>query len=526
MSTASRIISGSVASWAQIAVTMAAQVVLVPVYLSYWDVQTYGVWLAAQGIMSALSMLDMGYQTYMAYEFLRIGPRDLPLMAKSLWSALIFGISIALIQLLIVCIIAFSDLLPFLVGESGTANAALLEGATVALIVQGLIWLALMTIPGLIVRVLAAFGYFPRFAWWSFSYAVLSSAAPLIAVIMGGDLKSASLALACAAVLYGVAFYYELSKLLSREKIRLLKPSFELGFSNFKRSLPLLGKSLLENARQQGVRLIMAPLTGATGLAAFSTMRTGANVVLQGLNTIINPLLPDLMRFLHDRDQERSEAAFATVWIVVVAALAPGVVLLQGFFEPFFVFWTKGKIQFDPALFALLSMGVLVYAVVQPALAVVLGNNMTQKQLLIAALAAIVLFVFMGALIPFMGLPGAGIALLAAEVTAAIGYRKFAIRWLRDNGLRWPDRAYSLACVALVIAAGTITVMIWFPYIKWYAMGVSFLLFAWNALLYLKQLPTIAVASALNIVDRLPVVRSVVRRLLGESRQVKGSFKA
>ena len=521
MSTASRIISGSVASWAQIAVTMAAQIVLVPVYLTYWDVQTYGVWLAAQGIMSALSMLDMGYQTYMAYEFLRIGPRDLPLMAKSLWSSLIFGISIALLQLVIVCAIAFSSLLPFLIGEADTASAALLEGATVALIVQGLIWLALMTIPGLIVRVLAAFGYFPRFAWWSFSYAVISAAAPLIAVVMGGDLKAASFALGAVAVAYGIAFYFELWKLLSREKIRILKPSFSLGFSNFKKSLPLLGKSLLENARQQGVRLIMAPLTGAVGLAAFSTMRTGANVVLQGLNTIINPLLPDLMRFLHDRDQERSEAAFATIWIVVVVALAPGVVILQGLFEPFFVFWTKGKIEFDPVLFALLSMGVLIYAVVQPALAVVLGNNMTQKQLLIAALAAVVLFVFMGTLVPYIGLPGAGVALMAAEVTAAIGYRKFAIRWLNENGLKWPDRAYGLACVALLIAAGTITVMIWFPEWKWYSMAASFVLFAWNALLYLKQLPKVAVASALNIADRLPIVRSVVRRFL-TTRQVKG----
>lgn len=325
---------------------------------------------------------------------------------------------------------------------------------------QALIWLTLMTIPGLIVRVLAAFGYFPKFAWWSFSYAILSSIAPLIAVVMGGELKTASLALAGAALVYGIAFYSELWNLLRLEKLRILKPSFELGFTNFKRSLPLLGKSILENARQQGVRLIMAPLTGAIGLAAFSTMRTGANVVLQGLNTIINPLLPDLTRFLHDRDQSRSEAAFATVWIVVVVALAPGVVILQSLIEPFFIFWTKGKIVFDPFLFAMLSLGVLVYAVVQPAMAVVLGNNMTQKQLFLAALAAGVLFFLLLALIPVMGLPGAGVALVAAEITAAIGYRWYAIRWLKESGLIWPHRAFFLACVSVFIAAVAISLMI------------------------------------------------------------------
>ena len=59
MSTAARLISGSAASWVQIAVNMASQIVLVPIYLSYWEAETYGVWLAVQGIMNTLSMFDL-----------------------------------------------------------------------------------------------------------------------------------------------------------------------------------------------------------------------------------------------------------------------------------------------------------------------------------------------------------------------------------------------------------------------------------------------------------------------------------
>ena len=76
MSTAARLISGSAASWVQIAVNMASQMALVPIYLSYWDAKTYGVWLAVQGIMSVLSMLDSGHQNFLAYEFLRLGVTD------------------------------------------------------------------------------------------------------------------------------------------------------------------------------------------------------------------------------------------------------------------------------------------------------------------------------------------------------------------------------------------------------------------------------------------------------------------
>ncbi len=514
MSTAARLISGSVAQWAQIGVTMAAQIVLVPIYLTYWNVETYGVWLALQGIMSALSMLDMGYQTYMGFEFLRIGTRDMPLLCKSLWSAIVFGVIIGVFQLLLIGIFTFSGLLPILLGETSPSDYDLIHSAGIALLLQGITWLVMMTVPGLMVRALAAFGYYARLAWWSFSYAIISTLAPLIAVIYGADLLMASVALASASMGYTLALYFELFRSLKKEKIKILKPSLQLGFANFRLSTPLLGKSLLENVRQQGVRLLLAPLAGATGLAAFSTMRTGANVALQGLNTIIHPLLPDLMRFLHDRDQPRSEAAFATVWIVVVAFMSPGVVILQTIIEPFYVFWTKGKIPFDPLLFAFLSLGVLVYAVVQPAMAVVIGNNLTKKQLGLAAAAAAVVLVVLGALVPVIGILGAGIALLLAEITAGVGYMRYAQKWLGENNLFWPTRPFYLAVRSVLLAAVSLSALVWLPQFKWAILGVSLLLFMWNLWKYWQVLPPVAIESAKNIAIRIPGLRRAARRFM------------
>jgi O-antigen/teichoic acid export membrane protein len=510
MSTAGRLISGSVASWAQIGVTMAAQIILVPVYLSHWDVKTYGIWLAIQGIMSALSMLDLGYQTYMGFEFLRLGQKNIPDLCKSLWSAIVFGVMIALAQILLVCVFTFTDILPFLLGENRTDDFELLRGAGIVLILQGITWLFLMTIPGLMVRVLSVFGYYPRMAWWAFLYAIMTALAPLVAVIMGADLLGAGIALAASAFGYGVLFYIDLVSILKKQRIKLIKPSLKLGYSNFRLSLPLLGKSLFENVRQQGVRLVLAPLAGPIGLAAFSTMRTGANVALQGLNTIINPLLPDLMRFLHDRDQPRSEAAFSTIWIVIVAFLAPGVVMLQMFIEPFYVYWTQGKIEFDPLLFALLSLGVLVYAVVQPAMAVVIGNNLTKVQFMIAAIAGVILFAVLSALVPIIGIIGAAIALLLAEIVAAVFYKVHAQRWLRDNQLMWPKKAFGVSIVSVAIAAVSLAFIIFMPQIKWLIFAISMILFAWNFWRSWQGLPTVAIDSAKNFMIRVPGLRRLV----------------
>ncbi|HYI76896.1 MAG TPA: hypothetical protein VEW65_04700 [Chryseolinea sp.] len=507
MSAAARLISGSVASWAQIIANIAAQIVLVPIYLNYWSVETYGVWLAIQGIMSALSMLDLGHQNFMGYEFLRIGKQNIPALSKYLWSAVTVSVCISVVQVLLAVIFLFSGILTFLLGSPETE---LIYSAGVALIVQAILWLLLVTVSGLMVRVVAAFGYFPRTAWWGFFYTIVTAVSPLVAVVFGADLLMASLALAVGSVTLGLFLYIDLFRLLKKERIRFAKPSFPLGYSNFKKSLPLLGKSLFENVRQQGVRLVLAPLAGPVALAAFSTMRTGANVALQGLNTIVNPIVPDLMRFLHERDQPRSEAAFSTIWIVVVALMAPGVVILQLIMEPFFVFWTQGKILFDPFLFATLSVGVLVYAVIQPAMAVVIGNNLTKLQLWLSAIAALTLFLVLILSVPLIGVIGAAIALLLAEIAAAIGYKIHAKRWLKQNQLLWPRRPFNLAITSVVISALTLIGIIWISEYKWIILTISMLLFAWNFWRFWQVLPAVAIESAKNIISKIPGFRRLL----------------
>jgi O-antigen/teichoic acid export membrane protein len=422
------------------------------------------------------------------------------------------GWIICLIQILLMVMFIFSGTLAFLIGDSGMENSSLLKSAAFALVIQGFAWLLFASSPGLIGRALATFGHFPRTAWWTVVGMTMTALSPLVAVMMGADLVLTSLVLFIGTGAYTLPLYVDFFKLLKKEKVRFVKPSLSIGYTNFKKSIPLLGKSLFENVRQQGVRLLLTPLAGPVGLVAFSTMRTGANVALQGLNTIVNPLLPDLMRFLHDRDQARTEAAFATIWILVIAVMAPGVVILQTFVEPLYVLWTQNKVSFNPVLFAFLSFGVLVYAVVQPAAAVVIGNNLTRIQLVLTTLAAIIVLGFLVVSVPLVGIVGAGAALLLAEIGAAAGYKIYAKRWLKQNDLKWPSRAFHIAIAALIIAAVSLAGLILAPQFKWILLPVSMLFFAWNFLRYWKILPQIAKQSAKNIALRIPIVNKFLAR--------------
>lgn len=514
MSTASRLISGSAASWMRIGITMVSQIALVPLYLNYWDVETYGVWLAIQALVVIMTMMDLGHQTFLGYEFLRLGRNNPREVSRYLWSGVSFGMCIGMFQIGFILIFIYTGVLPYLLGKSDLHDGSLIHAAGIALLLQGIAWLITSSMGGLVVRALEPFGYYPRLAWWGVFIEIIKNVAPALAVVFGANLLATGITTASATIFFNIPVYTDLFYLMRKEKIRFRLPSLNLGYSNFIRSTAVAGKLLLENARQQGVRLVLAPLSGAASLAAFSTMRTGSNVALQGLNTITNPLMPDLMRFLNERDQIRSEAAFGTIWIVVVACMVPAVVMLQAFIDPLFSLWTQGQIQFDPLLFAILSLTVLIYAVSQPAMAVVMGNNIMRPQLLISILAAIIAIGGIVLFVPWMGIAGAGLALLAAEIVASIGYTIFAKRWLHQNSLLWPARSFWTALTSVFIAAISMGGMIVFPQIKWLIFACALLMMGWNFWRYWLVLPTIVTQRALHILSSLPGVKKLFHQNL------------
>jgi O-antigen/teichoic acid export membrane protein len=377
------------------------------------------------------------------------------------------------------------------------------------LLLQGLAWLLGSSITGLLFRVLAPFGYYPRMAWWNFFSAIVGSAASVTAVVRGAGLLEVGLVSTGTTVVLSIPLYFDLLRLVRKERIPFSPPSWQIAKTNFLLSLALSGKILLDNMRQQGVRIVLAPLSGLAGLAAFSTMRTGANGALQGLNSITQPLMPDLVRFLQQRDQARSESAFGTIWLLVIAVMAPAAVVLQALVEPIYLAWTRGQIPFNPGLFALLSLSVLVYAVVQPAMTVVVGNNLLKPQLALSVLGALIMVGGMFILVPATGILGAGLALLAAEIATTLGYKIVAQRWLHQNGLQWPGRSFRIALSSVVIAATAMALMLWLPRAKWFILAGSLSFFWVNVRRYWLVLPAIATQHTLRLISKLPGLRGL-----------------
>jgi len=503
MGAVSRVFSGGVAVWLTIVTTFVTQLVSVPIYLSHWSSGVYGTWIAIQASTGLLTILDQGHQQYLQNEFLRLGANDRLAVRRLFWSAAPVAILIGGTQLTVVWVLVHFGCLKSLFG----GDESLLAASSTIVLAYLVHWVLLGSVGGIAVRVVSPFGYYPRMTWWNVKLGFIPSVLPLLAVSAGFPMLKTGCVWVGALFLVALPQLWDIAHLFIKERLFPIAPEWRLGARTFFKSQSLVLKILVDMARSQGTRILLAPLAGAVELANFATMRTGSNVALQALGTITNPLMPELMRFLNRRDQSRSEAAFAMVWIVLIALMTPCVVVLQAVVAPLFEMWTRGKVPFDPALFALLSLGVLVYALAQPAMAVVMGNNLLRSQVLIAVIAALVVVGSMFLLVPRMGILGAGVSLLTGELVAAEGYR-FATRvWLRDNGLAWPHRQAAIASLSVWIAAAAMGTIVCWPSAKWISLPIFLILLACNLWRYWRALPDIATQRAFALLAAVPGVR-------------------
>jgi O-antigen/teichoic acid export membrane protein len=500
MSTPARLASGTGLSLGRLATAIVGQIVTVPVYLTHWDAQTFGVWLILQGMLGYLMLLSAAYQQYTYAEVLKCGIDARDAVRRIYWSSLSVAYVIALVEF--GAILGFAPSVVSAAMSSGASDTSAMVVTVVVL--YSLLNMIVMPFGAITAQTITIYGQYPRTAAWGLFDAVLIIFAPAVAVALGADLLTAGLVQVAAHATAAILAAIDLFRLARRfGLLAYQRIDWGMGMCNALYCLPLAGRIFIDSFRQQGFRILIGAYAGATAVTALATTRTFANVIQQGLTTITAPLMPELMRYVVTRDQERMEGAFAIVWLSIFALLVPGVLTLCLLAEPIFVFWTRGAVSFDPVLFLTLLATVLFFAAVQPAAAILQGQNRVALMISISVIAALALMLLSVLLIPPLGLRGAGFALLGAELCAATLTVACATRSLRQSCLDLPRRSFALVAAAVGSVYGLallgVTVFAERPVF----MALPFAVNALFASLYWATIPTMARTRILSVVSTI-----------------------
>jgi O-antigen/teichoic acid export membrane protein len=471
------------------------QILLVPVFLAHWSVEEYGCWLIVQTIIGVSSMLSASHQNFIGFEFLKVGDKNPERMRLLFYSALPFAILIAILEFVAIAALIYFGVIRTTLDPEGNLNSALLEQAFWALILYSISWLVSSSIGGLAGRAVAPYGYFPRMTWWGTILAIVQALISGLAVALGANLLQTVICIVVAGFVVNIPIHLDMWGMFRRHHLYPVRPDWGLGQKNVVRSLAIALGAVLDISRQQGVRIFLGALIGVTPMTAFSTMRTMSNLSLQGIGTITNPVMPEIMRFLREKDVERTNATVGFVWFLAVIVLSPVLIAFQWLMPLIFHAWTRGKIEFNPVLFGLFSVTLLIFSIARPPMAVLQGNNLLRVQLYmsigVSAVAVGGIFLFTGR----FGVVGAAACLLVAELIGTIIAVWFAWKWLDKSGIGFPWRLFRVSVLSIAVAAATIAAMSWLPRRTTLAIiGAAMVINLLIGIAFVRRLPPLAVA--------------------------------
>ena len=344
-----RIILGLGANAFSQVISIAIQLLSLPLFLLYWDTKTYGTWLLLSAVPAYLSIADIGMVATAGNKMtMAVGRSDFVEANKVYQSAQLFMATVC-------CSLAaiITPLVLFVPAGSLTTNERVALAALMCGVLMGLYGglsdavfratgrYALGTMLGQAIRLAEWSGYIiGLFLFRSFAGVALSGLAArtigTAVMVYIGQKGAPNLRLG----------FRHASK---AELIGMVRPA--ISFTVF----PLANALTF-----QGVTLLVGFLSGTAAVAVFNVYRTIARVAVQATAMLSHALWPEFAQLFGRGGMAAVHSLFYRS-ALLSAAQCVAISLLLYFISPWLLrIWTHGRIEFEPSLMAWL----LAYAAV------------------------------------------------------------------------------------------------------------------------------------------------------------------
>lgn len=337
-----RIMSGMAANLYSQVITVVAQLVSLPIYLSRWNTDQYGRWLMISAIPAYLAISDVGILTaagnLMSMHQARRETAEVNrVFHSSLAAMLVLLPSLALCA----CVL----LLSFSFGLDRDQH-----GALYALVLTGLLHMA----SGLFDAIYRSFGKYPRGTFLLTSFRILDYCGMFAGVFIGGTLTSAALGYLASRVIASVVMFA-----LARRDVPLIRWNWwdaDLGLIRrlLRSGIGFLSFPFGSLLILQGLVVLVGAQLGGSAVALFNSIRTLTRLLTQLSLTAAKAMSPEISAlFGAGREAEAIQLSNQVLWRVVLFT-ALGALVLAPLGPTILQHWSRGKIRFDGTIYAYL----------------------------------------------------------------------------------------------------------------------------------------------------------------------------
>lgn len=389
---------------------------LIPVFLTYWGDEKYGYFLAIYAFIQLMRTLDTGHQVYVGNEFSKNYYQNPGMAYKILSSSIGIAFILGFIELLFFLIFWYSGILDSIIGVDLMANKYLLWGILGML----MMWWLVGSIGGILARIILAKGYYAESVMFAILIKFIETIILFVCVYCNYSINFTFILIAFATLIYSLGVFYWTMRRMPEYFPWWRYYDMRLGFNNFGKSMILTTNGFLEQMNSNGTLLLIGKILSAGVIPIFTTVRTLTNTMTMLTNLMVQPLIPEMIRFESEGQKDKIWKIIEVNWLISGAIISFSFLVLMPFVELLFSKWTNGHIEFNSLLFYLLAFSVVAVNFGRSMTSYLIGINDLKGISLLTYIRFLLVFGISFLLIGKLGLVAIGTGILFSELVCSV----------------------------------------------------------------------------------------------------------
>lgn len=361
-------------------------ILIVPFILSKWGSENYGIWIASYAFISIMRTLDSGHQLYLGNEYIKLFYLDVDKAKKLLASGIKIAMLIGLLEFAIFFSIIYFNSEKLFIGVS--TNYILNWGLGFMFFV----WFLVGSAGGIIHRIILAFGLFNRSVFWSIVYKLLEVSLLLVAVLKNWSVGFTFIVLAAILFIYSIVVLIDIKNKVPSIYPWWVNGSIKEGFRSFKLSLLITLNGFVDQFNLNGMLILIGNILTASTIPIYSTLKTFSNIFIQINQIVLNPLLPDFIKYHTINEKSKINDILNINWFLLNFILIIPILLILPYTKDLYEWWTQGKLQFDILLSNFLFLSVIIISYGKIMMFYLSGINHLKALLITNIFRVIILF--------------------------------------------------------------------------------------------------------------------------------------
>jgi O-antigen/teichoic acid export membrane protein len=404
-------------------VTVAMQLVSVPLFLHYWDLDKYGKWIFISAVPAYFSMADVGMVAVASNKMAILMSKGKQTEANKVFQ------SVLVLTSIILCAIAACATITILIFKNNY-----LEDIEVKYSLLMLIYLAVLNIyGGLFDAVLRATGKYSLGQYLLNFARIFEWICGAVALMEGFGYLGVSISMFLGRFFLYILIFVYVKKINScflwgvkyanyLDIKKMIRPA--LAFMSFP-----IGNALCI----QGMSIIVGVLFGSSFLAIFNTYRTISRILVQLITTVSRSVWPEISN-LYGKENFESIKKIVRSGTLMISSASVFLAIVIYLSAPMLLkYWTQNKIPYDSILLTLFLFSTVTTSFWQLHMVVAMATNNHEKISYVYILISIVTVSFAFAFKSIFGHYSSIVALILFEIVMYFVAKRECVKILKKN---------------------------------------------------------------------------------------------